>query len=110
MTVYDPLKNQFDKTVKTKRLTAITETQKEDYQDFLTNVACMIQPLEDSFGEDLQGGFGKDFLMFCSVLDIQEGDLIVDGTTSYKVVGVEDFKTWLGLSTHMELRIRIYND
>jgi len=48
--------------------------------------------------------------MFCSVLDIQEGDLIVDGTTSYKVVGVEDFKTWLGLSTHMELRIRLYND
>lgn len=107
---YDPLYNQFDKTIKTQRLTDIAETDKEDYQDFLTNVPCMIQPLEDSFGEDLQGGFGKDFLMFCTVLDIKEGDLVVDGTTVYKVVGLEDFKNWLGNSTHMEVRIRLFND
>ena len=110
MTIYNPLTSQFNKTVSTKRLTVIVDTDKEDWQTNLTGVDCMIQPLEDSFNEDLQCAFGRDFLMFCNVLDIKEGDQIVDGSTIYKVVGVEDFKTWLGISTHMELRIRISND
>ncbi len=80
----------------------------ESYSAYLIGVACHIQPLEDAYGEDLDGNSGKDYLMFCEVLDIKERDKIVDGTEEYKVVGVKSFN-FLGANRHMELRIRKFN-
>ncbi len=51
---------------------------------------CNIQPLEDSFGIDLEGSYGKDFLMFCDSADIKEGDQIIDGSDTYEVRGVDN--------------------
>lgn len=94
----------FDKQVAVKRLTGTAGTDNEAYGDHLSEVSCQIQPLEDSYGEDLEGSYGKDFVMFCEVLNIKQGDKIVDGTVEYLVVGLESY-SWQGFS-HMELRIR----
>ena len=102
----DPIETQFNKTVKTQRLSTYTGTiGDEKYEDKLLSVSCMIQPLDESITEDLAGSFGKDYLMFAMAQDIVEGDRIVDGTDEYKVVGVESFE-FLGQTRHMELRIR----
>lgn len=78
----------------------------EDYQTHLTGIGCLIQPLEESVSADLQGSFGKDFLMFTdAVNDILEGDAIIDGETQYRVVGQEKFDV-KGRPRHQELRIR----
>lgn len=99
--------DQFDKTVDVKRLiddSGNTET----YDDHLDDVPCMIQPLDEAYNQDIDGNFGKDFLMFCSVCDIMENDRIIDGTDEYRVVGIESFE-FLNEPRHMELRIRISN-
>jgi hypothetical protein len=95
----------FDKTVDVYRLAAEDESPNdtEDYAAFLSGVACNIQPVDDSFREDMIGGYIKEFLMFCPVCDIQEKDRIVDGYDTYIVSGVKSFSL-LGQS-HMELRI-----
>lgn len=77
----------------------------ESYASHLTDVPCHIQPLDDSFTEGLTGAYGKDWLMFCDVMDILEGDRVTDGDVSYKVVGVELFH-FRGEDKHMEIRLR----
>lgn len=101
------IENHFNKTIKTQRLAA-GAGDIEGYQDNLIGVRCEIQPLEESSSQDLDGNFGKDWLMFCNAVDIQEGDRIVDGATEYRVVGVESFE-FLGETKHMECRIRKFN-
>jgi len=103
--------SQFNKTVSTQRLTAISVDPTigdEKYEEYLTGVDCEIQPLDESITEDLSGSFGKDFLMFAYVNDIIEGDKIIDGTDEYRVVGVENYN-FLGEDRHMEIRIRKFN-
>lgn len=97
----------YNKVVKTKRLTDITGTDKEDYQDFIIELACLIQPFVDSYQEDLDGSVGKDYVMFCEVADVVEGDRIIDGTDEYSVVGVKRYSDKNG-EHHLEAIIRIY--
>lgn len=101
----------YDKTVRVDRLTDVDsgDAGEEEYTVHLTALPCHIQPLEDSFSEDLTGQFGKDHILFCAVNDILEGDRITDGSDVYRVVGVEQFK-FLGENRHMEIRIREYNN
>jgi hypothetical protein len=94
----------FDKTVDVWRLND-ESPDVEEYQLHLSDITCNIQPLEDSYGEDLQGSYGKDFVMFCLDHDIQEKDKIIDGLLEYLVVGVERYD-FLGYE-HMEMRIRL---
>jgi hypothetical protein len=94
----------YNKIVKTQRLYDESGIG-EGYMDYLTGVRCHIQPSDDSFSEDLDGSFGKNFLMFCRVQDILEGDKIIDGTDEYKVVG-EDSYHFNGGDKHTELIIR----
>lgn len=101
------IEENYDRTVKTQRVTEESGSNKETYEDFLTGVECHIQPLEEGFTEDLDGNFAKDWMMFCAVLDILEGDRVVDGDDEYKVVGVESFG-W-DEPKHMEIRIRKSN-
>lgn len=95
----------FDKTVDTKRLTDILYTDTEVYADYLENVSCNIQPLEDAYSQDFDGNYGLDFLMFCSDNDIDIKDKIVYNNNEYIVVGKESYSL-LG-KKHLELRIRL---
>ena len=97
------LENYYDKTITTKRLSGITDTKKEKYITYLTGVKCLIQPFIQSFDEDIDGSVGKDYNMFAEVRDIKEGDLIIDGSNEYKVVGVNVF-----VGSHIEVVIREY--
>lgn len=97
------LENYYDKTISTKRLSEITSTKKENYVTYLTGVKCLIQAFIQSFDEDIDGSVGKDYNMFAEVKDIKEGDIIVDGSNEYKVVGVNIY-----LGSHMEVVIREY--
>ena len=101
----------YDRTVRVDRLTDVDsgDAGEEEYTPHITSLDCHIQPLEESFSEDITGQFGKDLLMFCEVNDILEGDRITDGSDVYRVVGVETFK-FLGEDRHMECRIREYNN
>lgn len=104
------IETNYNKTVTVERLVPSDESgnDTESYEIYLTGVPCHIQPLDESFTEDVDGSFGKDSLMFCSVLDILENDKIVDGTVKYKVVGIKSFN-FLDENRHMELRIRLFN-
>lgn len=101
------ISSNYNKTVDIQRLTD-GDGNFEEYDDHIDDLACMIQPLDDSFSEDIDGNFGKSWLMFCSVQDILEGDRVVYGDTQYKVVGVESH-SFLGQSRHMEVTIRESN-
>ena len=98
----------FDKNIDVYRLTGDESPESpedtESYQLHLNDVSCNIQPLDDSYGEDLRGSYGKDFVMFCLYHDIKEKDKIIDGLDEYIVVGVERYR-FLGYE-HLELRIK----
>ena len=86
------IESNFDKTVDIKRLIDEDESGYiEGYADHLSDVPCHIQPLDDSYSQDIEGNFGKEWLMFCCYQDILEGDRV------------------LGQNRHMELRIRRSN-
>jgi len=77
----------------------------EEYTLHLSDVPFHIQPLDDSFGEDLSGTRGKDFMGACKLIDIQEYDKIVEGDSEYIVVGLSkmDFQG----EKHYQLRIKL---
>lgn len=87
------ISRRYNQTASTNRETYIAgSTIKKELTSHLSSFACHIQPLEAELAQTLQGGFGKAWLMFCPVLDIDEGDeVIVDGTDTYKVRGVETY-------------------
>ena len=97
----------FDRKVDVMRLEATSGT--EDNEAFgathLVEIKCCIQPLDDSFGESLEGAYKKDFLMFCGVQDIKQGDKVVDGAVEYLVAGVESYD-FIG-QKHMEIRLSL---
>lgn len=105
------IKSQYNETVKVERLAVVSGTNKKTFTDHISSLACVIQPLEPSISADIAGGFGKNFLMFCDVVDIAEGDRVIRnaGTANekeYRVVGVESFD--LRTNKHLEVTIRIF--
>ena len=88
-----------------QRLAPDIAGETESYQSHIASVPCHIQPLDDSFSSDLEGSFGKNFLMFCAVADILEADDVVVGSETYRVIGVDSY-SFLGGPKHMELTIR----
>ena len=112
MTKESPLAKQYNKEVKIQRFGVITEsgvdTDKEQYEDYILELDCMIQPIDESSSQDIEGNFGKDYLMFCNTADIEENDRVIDGADEYRVVGIRKFN-FLGEDRHMELRIRKFN-
>lgn len=97
----------YNKIVSTKRLTDITTTDREDYQTYIATLSCLIQPLSETFQEDLEGSTGKDYVLFCGVADILEGDRVIDGTDEYSVVGLKRYSDKNG-EHHLEVIIRKY--
>lgn len=98
--------DHYNKTVSTKRLGDITGTKKEIYATHLAALACTIQAMDESYSEDLDGGIGKDYMLFCGNVDVKEGDQVVDGSTTYKVTGVKILYGSGGTFHHLEVRIR----
>lgn len=98
------IQNFFDATCDTYRITGITGTDNEQFELKLEDISCHIQPLDDVPNEDLDGSAGKDFVMFCPVKDIIEGDKVISGGIEYLVRGIEKYD-FMGES-HLELRIR----
>lgn len=96
----------YNESVDVKRLADVEGTNKREFTQILSGVACQIQPLDPAFSQDIPGGFGKDFLMFCETVDIQEGDRIIRGSQEFRVTGVEKLD-WQG-QRHMEVSIRIF--
>jgi len=101
------IERRYNKTVKTQRLEDDSGNT-ESYQDNIDSLPCIMQALDETFGEDLDGNFGKDYLMFCGIVDVLEGDRIIDGSVEYKVVGLEKFDAG-GSNDHLEVRIRLSN-
>ena len=101
------IENRYNKVVSTQRMADITGTQKEQYVTYLASVNCLIQPFQQSFGEDIDGSVGKDYTMFCEEVDIKEGDKVIDGSNTYKVAGVNHYQGSLN-NDHMEVIIREY--
>ncbi len=99
----------FDKTVDVERLEAtVGEADTQSWGTHTLSIKCSIQPFDDAFGEDLDGSYGKDFLMFSDNrvdIDIIQGDKIIDGSAEYIVMGKEayDFEGF----KHNEFRIRL---
>lgn len=100
---------QYNESVAVERLTAGTGVVRE-FGVHLADVSCCIQPLDSEISQDIAGGFGKEWLMFCETVDIQEGDRVLrtvnEVEKEYRVTGVESFD-FMG-NTHMEIRIRIF--
>lgn len=96
---------QYNETVTVKRLAPGTGN-KQAYSTHIEDLPCCIQPLDPQISSDIQGGFGKDWLMFCAPGDIAEGDRIIRGSKEYRVTGVESFDFMN--QPHMEITIRIF--
>jgi hypothetical protein len=96
---------EYNKTVSISRLVASGSADTERYQIAINSVRCQIQPLDDSAVENIEGSAGKDFLMFSEYVDLKQEDKVVDGSTVYLVVGVEQYE-WQG-KKHTETRIRL---
>jgi hypothetical protein len=79
----------YNKSINTQRIEDESGSNVETYENYLTGINCTIQPLDDSYTERETGQFSKNFLMFCDVVDILDGDKIIDGNTIYKVIGLE---------------------
>ena len=101
------IEKNYNKEVNVERIADEESGDKQEYVLLEADVKCMIQPLDDSYTEDVDGNFGKDFIMFCGITDIKEFDRVIDGTTEYRVVGLEVFD--IGNNPHMEVRIRTFN-
>lgn len=98
---------EYNESVNVMRLADVPATNKREFTTYIEGVSCHIQPLDPSLSTDIEGGFGKDWLMFCEPVDIQEGDRIVrDTLKEYRVTGVESYD-FMG-NPHMEITIRIF--
>lgn len=93
----------YDKTATVKRLSDASNA-KRTYGVHIASLPCHVQPQDRSITEDIEGGFGKNQLLFCAVNDIGEGDRIVIDSEEYRIVGVETFD--IGRNPHMEILIR----
>ncbi|MDD5068485.1 MAG: hypothetical protein PHN89_02715 [Candidatus Pacebacteria bacterium] len=100
------LESVYDKTINTKRLEDESGTYREGYEDYLVGIACHIQPIDGGDYEDIEGQFGRNWLMFCGNHDIVVNDKIVDGAKEYKVVEAKLLQ--FAGHEHMELTIREY--
>lgn len=101
------IERNYERSVDIYRLTAEESGYGEEYALHLADVSCSIQAQDERYSEDVDGNFGKDFFMVCGNVDVKEGDRVIDGTDTYRVVGVEVYSK--GGNPHTELVIRISN-
>lgn len=104
------IEHQLTETVEVKRLGFVGATNKKEFSTHIATLPCHIQPLDSAETQDIPGGFGKDFLLFCESADIREGDRIErtvgEETIEYRITGLESYN-FMG-NAHMELTIRTF--
>lgn len=101
------IEKNYDKTADIYRLADEESGYGEAYELHLADVACHFQPLDDRYSEDIEGNFGKDFLLICGNIDVKEGDRVILEGVTYRVTAVEVYT--LGNIQHTELSIRTFN-
>lgn len=99
--------SNYNSTVDVERI-ATTTGAKKAFTSHLSSIACHIQPLTAEYASAGEFIFGKDYLMFCSVVDIQEGDRVDDGTNEYRVIAVEKLQ-YQARQNHLEVVLRIFD-
>lgn len=101
------IEKHYTKRFDTKRLAPIeVGSIKKEYVTYLEDEPCHLQPLSDSVTSDLEGGFGKDFLMYCDILDIKNTDRIFIDGLEYRITGLETLQ-FKG-NDHLELTVRAF--
>lgn len=97
--------NFYDQEVDTERLEAGTGNQKV-FATNLEGLACAIQQQDSEISGDITGGYGKNWMLFCPIVDIIEGDRVIWDEKEYRVMAVDrlDFLN----EDHMEVLIRIF--
>ena len=98
------ISRHFNKTAEVERLQTTTGN-KQAFSEHLST-SCLIQPLTDEVSGDLEGSFGKDFLMLSPFVDIAEGDRVTIDGEKYRVVATEALN--FGQNPHRESRLRIF--
>lgn len=101
------LQNHFNKSARVERLTTVDSSDKQEFETHIESILCHVQPLNDSFTGDIEGGFGKEYLMFCDNADIKQGDRVFIDDAEYRVVAEEQYH-FQGQDKHMEIRLRIF--
>lgn len=102
------ISQHYNFTFTTERLGDIAYTDKEVYIENETGFRGVLQPLEVTLSQDLDGSYGKDFLLItCLNYDIKIKDRIIDEETddSYIVVGVRK-NMFTGRNDHLEILLR----
>lgn len=101
------ISRMYNTSATTERESAVGDsTIKKVFVSYLGAFSCHIQPLDAALSESLQGGFGKEWIMFCAVLDIKSGDKVISDSVEYRVTGVEVFD--FSREPHMEVTIRAF--
>lgn len=95
----------FTETINTSRIVD-GDDNKLVYEANLSGLACAIQQADAKISMDLVGSYGKDWLVFCDIVDVLEGDRAEWNGKTYRVMAVDrlDFEG----DSHMELLIRIF--
>lgn len=101
----------YDNTISVKRM-AVVSGNKKTFSEVLADVDAHIQPLDSEFTENTSYILGKDFQMFCGIIDLREGDRIVADSKEYKVIAVEKYDSPLlnTADSHIEAIIRIFDN
>jgi hypothetical protein len=99
------LRISYNKTATVERM-VLDGSDVMSYEPHLINLPCHIQPNTGSLGQDIEGSFGKEWLMICDQADIIEGDRVTINGDVYRVTAVEqhDFLD----HKHTEVILRIF--
>ena len=97
------LESHYDKTADTMRFVSTTG-DKQELNEHLSDIPCLIQPIDSAENEDREGIHAKSWLMMCDEADIIDGDRVIIDSDEYRVVGAETL-SWQG-HTHMEITLR----
>jgi hypothetical protein len=100
------LVDHYNETVSVERLATVSG-RKKTHSQIIASLSCHIQPADESLSGDIEGGFGKNWVLLCGDNDIIEGDRVIWNSNEYKVVGVERHK-FMGQQRHMELVLRAF--
>lgn len=98
--------DNYNSTVDVSRI-AITSGAKKSFTSHLSDISCHIQPLTAEYASAGDFIFGKDWLMFSPVVDIQEGDRVDNGTNTFRVISVEALQ-YQGRQNHLEVVLRVF--
>ena len=96
----------YDQTARIDRLETTTGNKKS-FTTHIESLRCHIQPLDPQITGDIEGGFGKNFLMFSESADIREGDRVFIDDKEYRITSTENL-SFRG-NSHQETIIRIFD-